>query len=145
MEKLEWILSGPDYHVYYFEKNKEAVYAKILEMNRILDRNRIKFRVVILPVFPQDARSYDDYPLFEIHEEIRNFLAKSHIRFLDLLPSFYKQGKAPRNFAYDIWHPNSQGHRLIAQQLLSFLLLEEDPRQNLTKIVRHHSSCIKHM
>lgn len=63
-----------------------------------------------------------DYPLKDLHRQIAEFLAKHKMEVVDLSENFAKQGKAPRFYAHDIWHPNEEGHWFIAQQLLKAVL-----------------------
>ena len=44
------------------------------------------------------------------------------IEVVDLSENFARQDKAPKVYAYDIWHPNEEGHWFIAQQLLTPVL-----------------------
>ena len=43
------------------------------------------------------------------------------IRYLDLLGSFADQGIKGGTVAFDAWHPNAQGHDLIARALVRAL------------------------
>jgi len=113
---------GGDFHLYHFRKNKDVVFQNILDIKEVLERKGSRFRVVILPVFPENATDFDNYPLRGVHKEIGLFLLKNGIRSLDLLDAFSHLEKPLRDYCYDIWHPNVFGHRLIAKQLVSFLL-----------------------
>lgn len=115
MEKVYQKLSGIDYHVYYFEKNKEAVFQNIVAMRDLLAARGVGFQVVILPVFPP---GFDDYPLRDMEQEIEMFLQAKDIQVLALYEAFAATGESPGYYASDIWHPNVEGHRLIARQLL---------------------------
>ena len=49
------------------------------------------------------------------------FLKNEQIDAVDLLESFREQEKPPRHFSIDLWHPNEEGHELIATRLLPFV------------------------
>ncbi len=121
MEKVYQKLSGIDYHVYHFDKNKEAVFRNIVAMNDLLAAQGIGFQVVILPVFPE---SFDDYPLSDMEKEIERFLRANHIQVLALYEAFATSGESPGFYASDIWHPTIEGHRFISRQLLPSVLPE---------------------
>lgn len=114
-------LLGGDFHLYHFKKNKQIVFQKILEMKAILEAESIRFQVVVLPVFHETATDFREYPLRGMHKEIGTFLHANGIQYFDLLEAFTEQPKPPKFYAHDIWHPNPEGHRLIAQNLRSVL------------------------
>ncbi len=76
-------------------------------------------------VFFANIESFTNYPLRDIHKEIDAFLKERGILHLDLLEAFTEQCKTPKFFAFDIWHPNPEGHMVIAQQLLARVKCEE--------------------
>ena len=115
---------GGDFHQYHFRKNKNVVFQNILDMREMLERQGSSFQVVILPIFPYFPVTFDNYPLLDMHNEIGMFLKENGIRFLDLHEAFTKSEKLPRYYAPDVWHPNVNGHRFIAQQLLHSVLLD---------------------
>lgn len=117
-------LDSEDYHIYYYNKNDKVVFSKIIEMKNLLQQIKVSFQVVLLPSFYTDQKEFRNYPLSHMHNEIKKFLKKNNINVFDLLEVFKKQNKPPKFYAYDIWHPNEQGHRLIAHALLHPLLRE---------------------
>jgi lysophospholipase L1-like esterase len=118
LETVYQRLRGGDYHAYHFRKNKKAVYQNILDMKALLHREAISFQIVVLPVFPRTTAGFADYPLRDMHKEIGEFLRENGIRYVDLLDAFTEEGKPPRSYASDIWHPNAEGHLFIARKLL---------------------------
>jgi hypothetical protein len=125
LEKLEHLykrLMQKEYHRYYFERNKRTAFPYLSKMQELLEREGVRFQIVLLPVFEKTDDGFKDYPLKDLHREIVEFLAEHKIEVVDLREHFAKQGKAPRFYAHDIWHPNEEGHWLIAQQLLKPVL-----------------------
>jgi len=126
LEKLQAIyrdLLGIDFHQWHFNKNKQQVFNTLLEMQQLLASRNIDFHIAILPVFrfTDPDKSFASYPLSEIHFEISQFLIEQDIHSIDLLESFKNENKPPKYFAHDIWHPNKEGHEVIATRLLQFL------------------------
>ena len=113
-----------DFHLWHFKKNKQQVFDKIVEMKQLLHAHKIDFQVVVLPVFrfKDSDKNFTAYPLSEMHFAIRQFLTKEQIDFIDLLEPLRNLEKPLKYFAFDIWHPNEEGHDFIAKQLLQFVL-----------------------
>lgn len=125
LEKLEYLykrLSQKEYHRYYFDKNKEIAFHYISKMRDLLEREKIKFQIVVLPIFERAEKGFENYPMKDLHRQITGTLTDRNIDAVDLMHDFIKQGKAPAYYAYDIWHPNDEGHRFIAQRLLRAVL-----------------------
>lgn len=107
-----------DYHMCHFNKNKDIVFQKILEMRDVLKQKSIGYQVVIMPVFEKSKKDFKDYVLMPMHNEIRGFLADNKIEYIDLLDSFKEQSEPYQYYVYDVWHLNASGHQFVAQQLL---------------------------
>jgi lysophospholipase L1-like esterase len=125
LKKLEYLykqLSQKEYHRYYFERNKQTAFHYLSKMHELLEREGIRFQVVLLPVFEESDDGFKNYPLKDLHQQIAKVLTEHKIEVVDLMDNFTKQDKAPKFYAYDIWHPNEAGHRFIAQQLLGPVL-----------------------
>lgn len=115
-------LAKEDYYFFHYKMNKRRVFTKILEMRNILKLQQIDFLVVIMPIFDFDEEGIGHYPYTKLHHEIKDILEKKKIRVFDLLEVFKEKMRSPQDFAYDVWHPNEKGHRLIAQALLEPIL-----------------------
>jgi lysophospholipase L1-like esterase len=122
VERVYHNLRGADFHRHHFGKNKKVVFQKLLDMKATLERAVVTFQVVVLPIFPGSATAFANYPLRDMHKEIGEFLRENGIRYLDLLPAFSEQRTPPRSYAFDIWHPNADGHRFIAQKFVGSIL-----------------------
>ncbi|MBM3143803.1 MAG: SGNH/GDSL hydrolase family protein [Chloroflexi bacterium] len=120
-EKAYRRLIGGDFHEYFFHKNKDEVFEKILEMRDLLEQEGVVFRVVLLPIF---SGTFQNYPLEEMNKEIGVFLEENDIQYLDLLEAFEESGELPAYYAPGVWHPNVTGHRFIARQLAPWVLLD---------------------
>jgi len=112
-----------EFHTWHFEKNREQAFDAILTMKTLLDTQGIDFQIVILPIFKFEGadRDFHLYPLFEMHSEISRVLIENDLDFIDLLELFRDQESAPQHFAHSLWHPNEEGHDLIARKLLEFI------------------------
>jgi lysophospholipase L1-like esterase len=122
LESLYKRLLQKEYHRYYFERNKQTAFPYLSKMQELLEREGILFQIVLLPVFEQTDDGFRNYPLKDLHQQIANILTEYKIEVVDLSENFAKQDKGPKFYAYDIWHPNEEGHRFIAQQLLNPVL-----------------------
>ena len=84
-----------EYHDYYFQKNKVIVYRELLKINEKLYKENISFRVAIIPTFLhssyEDYMSFENYPLSQIHVELKDWLLKNDIAVLDFLEMFMNQ------------------------------------------------------
>ncbi|MCC6544282.1 MAG: hypothetical protein IT392_07235 [Nitrospirae bacterium] len=119
----EWNLGNKyDYYHLYFNRNKDTVYSHILKMRDLLEEKKVKFLVVILPSYEYDFKKYESA---DLNEMIRSYLTSNKIEVFDLLPEFIKQDKLPSFYMVepdDHWHPNKEGHRVIAQGLFRPIL-----------------------
>lgn len=115
-------LEKEDYYFFHYNRNKDRVFPKILGMRDILAQQGTGFLVVIVPVFDLTGKGFDHYEYLKIHDEIKNFLKDNKISVFDLLNVFKEQSGSLQHFVYDVWHPNQEGHRLIAQALLKPIL-----------------------
>ena len=97
-------------------------------MHALAKQNGIGFHVVVLPIFPDRAPDFANYPLRGIHREIGVFLSKQGIPHLDLLDAFAGERKPPAFYSYDLWHPNAEGHLLIARKTLEALIPRDADR-----------------
>ena len=97
-------------------------------MHALAKENGVGFHVVVLPIFPDRAPDYTNYPLRDIHKEIGVFLSKQGIPHLDLLDAFAGERKPPAFYSDDLWHPNAEGHLMIARKTLEALIPHDADR-----------------
>ena len=127
-------LFANDYHTYYFNKNKEAVFEGIGAMQAAAGKRGVGFLTIILPVFRADRlsrlghtrvfqiESFDDYHLRPMHDEIARELRARGVNTIDFLPRFSESGLSPEAFAYDLWHMNARGHGFVGQGVAELLI-----------------------
>jgi len=120
MDKLYRKLSRVEFHVYNFQKNKKVVFKNLLEVRRVLDEAGVGFQIIILPIFR--GRSFDEYPIRQMHEELGELFVENDIPYSDLLEPFSRQKQPPEYFSLDVWHPNANGHKFIARQTVASIL-----------------------
>ena len=120
MDRLYRKLSRAEFHLYNFQKNKAVVLPSLLDVRDMLEKAGVDFQIIVLPIFT--GRSFDEYPIRQMHEEIGDFFVENGIRYLDLLEPFSRQRHAPEHFSFDTWHPNAEGHGFIARQSLASIL-----------------------
>ncbi len=127
VEKAYKEYKNEEFHLWHFHKNRSEVFEKISDMKALLDEKGIGFQVVIVPIFYFDGyeKSFEKYPISEIHMALRDFLTKENIDYMDLLDDFKAEKKAPSYFSHDIWHPNPIGNDFIAKKLVPFVLKEK--------------------
>lgn len=113
--------SDADYYEYHYRRTREQVFDEIEQMQDWCARRGIDYRVVIIPIFPPDSATFSDYPQAARHEEITARLDAAGIEVIDLLRSFRGQSAAPSTLAVDLWHPNRNGHAMIAEALVEWL------------------------
>ncbi len=120
LETAYYEYSGIEYHQFYYNRNRDTVFDAILEMKDALEKAKVGFYVVVMPVLPAGkfaGGTFANYSLTGMHREIGAFLQENHIAYHDLLDAFLKNTNPPKNFQGDIWHPNPDGHRMIAEEL----------------------------
>ena len=120
MDRLYRKLSRAEFHLYNFQKNKTVVLPSLLDVRDMLEKAGVDFQIIVLPIFT--GRSFDQYPIRQMHEEIGDFFVENGIRYLDLLEPFSRQRHAPEYFSFDTWHLNAEGHGFIARQSLASIL-----------------------
>lgn len=121
LQKVHRRLRRADFHQWRFNQNKQRVFDKITEMKHLLIEQDIEFQILVLPIFRFEGseENFKNYPLNNMHREINKFLLQEHITFVDLLEHFENQSKSPAFFSNDIWHPNEEGHEVIAKVLVN--------------------------
>jgi lysophospholipase L1-like esterase len=112
-------LRGVEYHRYHFTRRRDAVFDDLIETRDLLRDRGIDFHVALMPVFGRDSAHFTSYPHRETHDEIRAFLEEEGFQVIDLLEPLAASGLPAMALSYDVWHPNPEGHRLIAESLLA--------------------------
>jgi lysophospholipase L1-like esterase len=86
-------------------------------LGQISRDRQVPILVVLSPVFR--FKPEQPYPWQDLHDFIRSLCEANALAFLDLYASF--RGRDAAAYAYDVWHPTSQGHALIAQAIVEYL------------------------
>ena len=81
----------------------------------------------------------DDYPLPDVHRQMREFAQELKVPYLDLLEVFAGRDAATLRVTLTNEHPNPAGHRLVADRLATFVRSEIWPRLNGVAGQRSHS------
>ncbi len=76
--------------------------------------------VYAVVLFPWLVR-LEDYPLADVHREMRQFVSHLDVPYLDLLEAFAGRDGDALRVSLANEHPNSEGHRLAAERIARFL------------------------
>jgi lysophospholipase L1-like esterase len=82
--------------------------------------NNIKPVLVITPIF----KDLKNYPFLEAHKKAREWGESCNFYVIDLLPEFAPLSKTGKEFrvSAEDWHPNKEGHKIIAQAVAREIL-----------------------
>jgi len=96
---------------------RDEVNANITRIGAICRNHKVPAVFLIHPVF-LDEPSFDTYPLVQLHQQLRHVASENGLVVLDLLDAY--KGKDPHALSLprDPWHPNKEGHSLIATFLM---------------------------
>ena len=108
----------------YYEKKYSEDYEGFSRAKNELKRlkkhcieNNISCNLVLIP----DIHQLNPYKLSFINDKIEKFSKKNEIPYLDLLEKFSEIDKKLIWNKYQDPHPNSHGHRIIAEEIYNFL------------------------
>ena len=91
----------------------------ILGFENLCKKNNVKFTVLVQP----DLHNLtDESDQFKCHQILRSFFANSNIAYIDLFSEYQKKFESNPNSIWvspDDSHPNSQGHKIIANSLFA--------------------------
>lgn len=125
---LKYPLGDSGYYATHFDMKHEKVFSAIEEMKAKIHQNDAQFVVAVLPHF-LDAPVSDKYP-FNEHQKTLQYLRDNEIRFVDLLSEIRNAGvNNLADVALDRWHPNPEGHHIIAEILVGRLYPELELRK----------------
>lgn len=83
----------------------EANFQRLTDLGRA---NGFAVWLVLVPVL----ELWDEYPWIALHAEVRKRAEAAGMKVLDARDAF--AGKRPEDLRLDAWHPNVEGHRLLA-------------------------------
>ena len=100
-----------DYKGFIIAKNE------LKKLNKHCIDNNINCKIVLMP----DIHQLNPYKLSFINQKIEKFSNDNKISYLDLLKSFKKVDEADIWNKYQDPHPNSYGHKIIAEEIYNFI------------------------
>jgi lysophospholipase L1-like esterase len=106
-----------EYHHRIHARYRDQTITQFRHLGQISRDRQVPILVVLSPVFR--FKPEQPYPWQDLHDFIRGLCEANALAFLDLYASF--RGRDAAAYAYDAWHPTSQGHALIAQAIVEYL------------------------
>ncbi len=88
---------------------------RLREMIELCRRQRVRFRVVLLPFLRWGGQRFDPDG---IHAQLTRFFTTEGVAVVDLLPVFAKHDPSDLVLSAQDAHPNELGHRLVAEAIL---------------------------
>lgn len=112
-----------EYIINLFKNGSETAKHCQLAMENIYTackRIGIKPILVITPLL----KDLKNYPFEEMHRKVRQWGEKDGFYVIDLLPEFSKYSRTGKEFRVspEDWHPNKQGHKIIAEVIAREIL-----------------------
>lgn len=119
-EKIKGKNCEKEYHKFLHCVYWDQVESHINKIGQISKKHNIPIIFLIHPVF-QKNKSLDTYTLTSLHRRLDEVASETGLLVLDLLDA-YKSGNPDFIEQYsktwfDSWHPNAEGHRLIADYI----------------------------
>ena len=116
-----------DHYRKYYEPNSPGLLAAKDALRKLGEYAR-KHNIRLYMAMTPDIHNLQNYPLGFVHEAMQAIAKELGYRYLDLLPAFADIK------AEDVWampgdpHPNSLGHRKMAEMIYPFLALEQNEK-----------------
>jgi lysophospholipase L1-like esterase len=116
-----------DHYRKFYEPNSPGFLAAKDALRRLSDyakQHNIRLYMAMTP----DIHNLQNYPLGFVHDAMHGLATEFGYRYIDLLPAFADIK------AEDLWampgdpHPNSLGHRKMAEMIYPFLVLEKNDK-----------------
>jgi len=102
------------------QEKYNIVLSSLEQMKNLLFPKDIKLFVIVFP-YLKNYKSYDSYERWQ-YDSILNILNKLNIDFLDLTNTFHKSNSDVEELSMgDGLHPNSKGHKLVAEVIFKNL------------------------
>ncbi len=105
-----------EYHHRIHDENQDQITADFRRLGEFSRHTGIPVILAVIPVFTWT----ETYPWLDIHLRLKQLAAENGLHYLDLLESL--KAYRPDEVAFDIWHPNVEGHRIIASALRECVL-----------------------
>jgi hypothetical protein len=111
IKALEAARSGHEYHHWIHDRFADEVEDQFRRMAEFQKRTGVSVLVAVVPVFSWG----ETYPWLDVHLRLKGLAARNALRFVDLRSALGRH--RPNEVGLDIWHPNTRGHRIIAEAL----------------------------
>ncbi len=95
---------------------REKGYKSISQINNIANTNNITLLFIVFPTITDK----ENYEFICIHEELKNYLVKSNISYIDVL-EIYSLNNHTSFLNVDDIHPNRLGHKIIGEEIAEYL------------------------
>lgn len=106
-----------EYHFYIHAKHKAQVETGFARLGRWRREHRVPILVAVVPVMLFEPGT--PYPWQYLHDYIASLCRKEGLESLDLHEAF--AGRSADGLKLDEWHPNAEGHAVIAGALHAFI------------------------
>jgi hypothetical protein len=90
----------------------------LLELQRLSRQNRLELHLIIFPVL---YRLDEDYPFYEVEEEITRFAKVVNMPVYSLTPNFMGYADDTLWVSANDQHPNEKDHRIAADALFPYV------------------------
>ncbi len=105
-----------EYHRRIHEDYADAIEADFRRLGALSLRSGVPVLVAVLPVFDWEPEAGGGYAWADLHRSLGELARMNGLAFLDLAPRLTAEPAA--SVRQNIWHPNANGHALIAEALL---------------------------
>ncbi len=106
-----------EYHFYIHAKHKTQVETDFARLGRWRREHDVPILVAVVPVMLFEPGA--PYPWQYLHDYIASLCRKEGLESLDLYEAF--AGRSADGLKLDEWHPNAEGHAMIAEALRTFI------------------------
>lgn len=114
-------LTWREYHFHHFSRGRDRVMGAIAHAKHVLAAKHVPLDVAVVPIFDRKAYRFNRYRYDALHHDVDAALAAIGIEAVDTLAAFRKADIYIRGVSIDIWHPNPEGHRILAEALTAAL------------------------
>ncbi len=120
-DRVQRILSGNsklnEYHQRVHAAYEEQTGGRFQRLGHISEENDVPILIAVSPVFRfQPGKPYDWQ---NIHDSIEELCEQNGLLFVDLKRGFL--GRDSSELSFDLWHPNEEGHAVIADVLAAYV------------------------
>jgi len=123
-ERREGANCGTEYEAFLHCVYWDQVTSNIEKIADISEKNRIPMIFLIHPFFEENG-SFDNYSLASLHAKLGAAATAAGLPVVDVLSAYRSHSaqeltQPPKN-GFDRWHPNKEGHRIVADYLVEYI------------------------